>query len=104
MRNVGIAITLATIALVAGCGQPKLTSDERLAVSEARLNFAQLVLDGRGYGKSLKSVDTLIAIYREKPDAEYDGMTMDDVLRDAASDLDEYRPDMAAELDRAVRP
>jgi len=97
-----LAVACVSVALLAGCGQAELTIEQEGDIAEARYNFANLVLDGSGYAESLNSVDPLIALYREKPDAEYDGIALDDVLRDEASRLDEYQPDMAAELDRAV--
>lgn len=98
---------ILTIALVAitltGCGSgPALTDEERLTVAEARMNFANLVLDGSGYSESLDSLDKIIAIYRAKPDAIYDGETMRQVLVTAASDLDGYRPALADRLDREL--
>jgi hypothetical protein len=104
-----LAMSLA-IVFVAGCGGESLTVEEETEVAEARLNFSMLVLDGSGYGESLESLDRMIALYRAKPDAKYDpdedvegdDLTMRQVLQDAASELDDYRPDMAAEIDRAL--
>lgn len=73
-----------------------------MAVAEARMHFAKLVLDGSGYGESLDSLDEVIKIYRAKPDATYDGEPMSDVLKSVASDLAGYRPAMADRLDREL--
>ena len=97
-----VPVLLATVALLAGCGGATLTGDEELAVSSARVAFSGLVLDGSGYGKSLNALDEMIALYRAKPDAKYDGLTMRQVLQDMASDLAPYRPVMAEEIDRAL--
>lgn len=95
-------LAMVVVAALTSCGGESLTAEERLDVAEARSNFAHLVLDGSGYGQSQESVDRLITIYRDKPNAKYDGLTMRQVLQDAASDLDGYQPEMAAELDRAL--
>lgn len=102
MRRIATALVLLTAAL-AGCGGGALTDDEELAVAEARVAFAHVVLDGSSYGAALEGVDRLVAIYRAKPDAKYDDLTMRQVVQDGASKLDRYQPDMAAGLDRALR-
>jgi hypothetical protein len=102
VRHVRLLRPALCALVLVGCGQAALTAEEERTVAEARYRFARVVLNGGGYGKALDSVDRVIAIYRDKPDAEYDGQPLKDVLRDAASDLDAYQPDMAAELDRAT--
>ena len=97
----GVAV-VAVVAVLAGCGGASLTSDEELSIAEARVAVSRLVLDGSDYGKSLRAVDGMIALYRAKPDAEYDGLTMRQHLQDMASTLGPYRPEMAAEIDRAL--
>jgi ABC-type glycerol-3-phosphate transport system substrate-binding protein len=93
---------LVALAVIAGCGGASFTSDEELSIAEARVAISHLVLDGSDYGKTLRAVDDMIALYRAKPDAEYDGLTMRQHLQDMASDLGPYRPEMAAEIDRAL--
>ena len=93
---------LLALAVMAGCGGASLTSDEELSIAEARVAVSHLALDGSDYGKSLRAVDDMITLYRAKPDAEYDGLTMKQHLQDMASTLGPYRPEMAAEIDRAL--
>jgi hypothetical protein len=100
MKSV-LACVLVTVSL-AGCGGDTLTAEEQTMVADAQLAFSGLVLDGRYQSEADEGVRDLIALYREKPDAEYDGLTMGEVLQDAASTLDEFQPDLAAELDRAA--
>lgn len=102
-RNMGrTAIALLAAVVLAGCGGG-LTVEEESAVAEARYSISYVVLDGSEYEGAMAGVGRLVAIYREKPDAEYEGMSMRAVLEDAASELDGYQPDMAAELDRALQ-
>ena len=110
---------LAIGALVAGCGgesaqERSQAAKTALDISIARQTIALYVQDRAhervddsyveavGYDELLDAVDDLIALYRAQPDLEYDRLTMRQVLQDAASDLDDYEPDLAAELDRAI--
>lgn len=94
-----LATATVIAAVLAGCGgSTALSADEHLTVSEAKMRVAHLVLDGRDYGPTLDAVDDVIALYRAKPDAEYDGRTMGAVLDDLSADLAPYRPEMATQL------
>jgi hypothetical protein len=105
-----LAIVVSAVVALAltGCGgggdeaSAQLTPDERLTVATFNADVASTVLDGSAYGSLLDSMDQAIALARQKPDADYDGLTMRQVLSDAASDLQPYQPDLAAKLDRAV--
>lgn len=96
-------VALVAAALLAGCGGQKLTIEENSSVASAEFHVSELVANGAYYGKTLGDIDRLIALYRAKPDAKYDGRTMRQVLQDAASDLEPYRPQLASKLDRATR-
>src|SRR5262245_3786077 len=113
-RLVAIAIA-SSLALVACGGSPELDvlSGEELDVATARSSIASYVSDRNheldddfqesiSYQELVDGVDRLIEIYRAKPDAVYDGKTMRQVLQDAASDLDQDEPDLAAKIDRAI--
>lgn len=98
------ATVAACLALLAGCGGggDELSAADRVEVAGFNADVASTVLDGSGYGALLDSLDTVTALAREKPDAEYEGRTLRQVLADAASDLQPYQPDLAAEIDRTV--
>lgn len=102
-----VMVGLVAVVLLAGCGGGKLTSEEQSDVADARLAILGNAVDGEGYGKVLRGVDRLIEMYRAKPDATYDGegddQSMREVLQDAASTLDGQHPDLAAQIDRALR-
>lgn len=77
-------------------------------MSEVELAFAKTVLDGTMYRRTLRGVDELIAVCRSKPGAVYetgDGRrrTMRQVVEDNANRLEEYRPELARQLDRVAR-
>lgn len=93
---------LAACLLIAGCGGAKLTESEQLTVAEANEAAAYTVLDGSMYSETVDGVDRVIRIYREKPDAKYNELTMREVLEDLASTLEGYRPQLATRLDRAL--
>ena len=107
---------LLVLAVFASCsGEETLTDAESLDVARARASLACAVVnddlneqcDGLGWvddDEERASVDRLIAIYRAKPDATYDGLSMREVLQDVASGLDDSKPGVAAELDRALSP
>jgi hypothetical protein len=98
---------IVAVVVLAGCGVDKLTTEEQSDVADARFAILGNAVDGNGYGKVLRGVDRLIEIHRAKPDATYDGEGDDqplrEVLQDAASSLDGQHPDLAAEIDRALR-
>lgn len=101
--RLAIVAGLLAAALAAGCGGPaKLTDDEQQMVATAEADMASTVVDGSYYAATLRDVDRLVALYRAKPGADYDGRTMRQVLQDAASTLDDTQPDLAAKLDRAA--
>jgi hypothetical protein len=98
---------------LAGCGaeEPeRLTADESFEVSNARMAFANTVLDGSMYSQTLDGVDALIRLCRRNPDAIYEPgegddheeLTMVQVVEDGANTLREYRPEQAAKLDRVA--
>ena len=95
--------------LLAACGgddTETLTPEEELQVSSTRLAFTSTILDGSMYGKTLRGVDQLIRLCRDKPDAIYESgdgdLTMRQVVEDGANTLQEYRPELAAQLDRVA--
>lgn len=93
------------------CGEDDLTSDERLDLSGARGDLAILCL---GYLESgtpgpddadggQRALDTLVSLYRDKPDAEDDGTSVKQILADAATDLEECGARTeASRLDRVL--
>lgn len=93
---------LLVLLALAGCGGASLSQAERSRVDDAEQHIASTVADGSDYAATLRDVDRLIALYRSKPDADYDGRSMREVLQDAASDLEPYRPELAHRLDRAA--
>lgn len=116
-----IALVAALALAVVGCGGATLNDDEDSKVAAARVAISQAVVESFGEHEcestlppelcdERQSVEDLIAIYRDKPDAEYDPdeekegdeLTMRQVLEDSASDLDEVDADLAAQIDRAL--
>jgi len=105
-----VVVSLAAIlGLAAGCGggdTATLTPDQAVTVAGFNADVAFVNLDGSSYGDLLESMDAVIALAREDPDAIYEvegeQRTMRQVLSDAASTLQASNPDLAAELDRAV--
>jgi len=105
-----LAVAVFVFAATAGCGgggEATLNPDQAVTVAGFNADVAFVDLDGGSYGDLLDSMDAVIALARENPDAVYettDGerTTMRQVLSDAASTLQGSHPDLAAELDRAV--
>lgn len=108
-----LGASLVALGLLVGCGGGEsagLTEDERLDIATFRADVSNTSLAGAAvgpvdaelYGALLDGSDTVIAIARDKPDAEYEGLTMPQVLADAAAELEPYEPEIAGRLDRAV--
>lgn len=105
-----LAVTVFVLAATAGCGggdsEATLNADQAVVVAGFNADVAFVNLDGSSYGDLLDSMDEVIALARENPDAIYEGtdgkVTMRQVLSDAASTLQPSQPDLAAQLDRAV--
>lgn len=98
---------LAVVATATGlaCGgndKPKLTTEEQQQIAKFNLAFASTALNSSRFGQTLRGVDFLIDLVREKPTATYDGLTVREVVQDAANTLDPYRPELVRELDRAL--
>jgi hypothetical protein len=94
--------------MLSACGGESLTDDEQTAVLEARVAFSQTVLDSSMYAETLDGVDMLIDLYRAKPDAtveQYEDrdVTVRQAVIDAANTLREYRPELAAKLELALK-
>lgn len=100
MRSILVA-AIAVVAL-AGCGGQELTADEQATVATARMHFANVVLDGSEYAETQESVSGLVALYRAKPDAKYEGLTMREVVEDAATTLAGYQGKLSNALSDAV--
>lgn len=94
-RTVALALVLMALA-AAGCGggAAGLTDTERFDVARARADVACAVVnetlneqcDGLGWvgwDGARASVNRLEAIYRAKPDAEYRGRPLRDLVEDA---------------------
>lgn len=110
MRAILVGAAIAATLALAACGgdSDSLNADQQYTVAKFRADVATTVLDSSGYESLLDSMDEVIALAREEPGAVYEDsagqkLTMTQVLSDAASDLQPYRPEMAAELDRAVQ-
>jgi hypothetical protein len=74
-----------------------LSSDERRDVAAAEAAVASSALHRRTE-EERAAVNRLIEIFQAKPDAEYDGRSMYEVLVDASRDLRPYRPHLAERL------
>jgi hypothetical protein len=100
-RAMRVLLPMLLATLLIGCGD-KLTAHEQTVVAEAQQAAAMNVLDGSMRRETADGVDQVIALYRQKPDAEYNGLTMRQVLEDLASSLDGAQPQLAARIDRAL--
>jgi len=87
------AVVVGILALT-GSG---LSRDERRDVAAAEASIATAGLDRRA-DEERAAVDRLVEIFRAKPDAEYDGRSMHEVLVDASNALRPYRPRLADRL------
>ena len=114
-----VGVVLAA-GVIAGCGggSDGLTAAEQATIASFNADVAFVDNEGDlgldAYESLLTSIDEVIAIAREKPDAVYEteaaedgsypaeSRTMRQVLSDAAGELAESEPEMAAQLDRAV--
>ena len=98
--------TTTTSSTTSTTADPYLTPDERATVAGFELHVAATVLDGSMYGELLKFIDQVIALARAKPDHIYEHpkgeRSMRQVLGDAASSLDGYRPKLMRQLERAI--
>lgn len=94
-----VALALAAGLVVWSSGRD-LSGHDELRVAEANTAIAFGPLDGVGIVELMRAVDTLIEVCRAKPDARVDGLTMRQVVADAASALDESHPELARRLDR----
>ena len=110
--NLAVAV-MVSAGLLIGCGGDgggEVDVLDRPLVSSFKANAALVSFgaDPRGDYRAelLSTVDDLIALAREDPDAIYEGVdgpvTMRQVLSDAATELQSAEPDLAAQLDRAV--
>jgi hypothetical protein len=94
------AVALLVVGVIAGAIvsiRSGLSSDERRGVAAAEAAIATSGLDRRPE-EVRAAVNRLIEIFRARPDAEYDGRSMHEVLVDASSDLRPYRPRLADRL------
>lgn len=94
------AVALLVVAVIAGVivlTGSGLSSDERRDLATAEAAIANSGLDGRTE-EVRAAVNRLIDIFRAKPDADYDGRPMHEVLADASGDLRPYRPHLADRL------
>lgn len=115
LRPLLIVSLLLALLGATGCGggdsSDSLPIDDQVVVANFEADVATTVLDGSGYESLLTSMDRMIALARAKPDAVYEtdafedspaeSRTLRQVLADAASTLQPYQPDLAAQLDRA---
>ena len=91
-----VVAVIAGAIVVTGSG---LSIDERRDVATAEAAIATTGVDGRSE-RARAAVNRLIEIFRAKPDAEYDGRSMGEVLADASRDLRPYWPQLADRLQR----
>lgn len=99
-----LALALALAALTFGCGgggSASLTPDEQLTVAAFESDVAGAAIDPL-IPRLADSTDAMIALARAKPDAQYEGASMAQVMSDAAGELEVTNPDLSAKLDRAV--
>ena len=99
------AVALLVVAVIAGglvFTESALTNDERRDVAAAEAAIAASGLHRRT-GEARAAVDRLIEIFRAKPDADYDGRSMHEVLAEASRDLRPYRPRLADRLQLETR-
>lgn len=104
---------IALSAAVAGCGgDGKLSSDAGSRIAEAEQAVATYCLSQAegGLGNldeeeaGQRGIDTLIEIYRQSPDADYDGRSVKQVAADVANQLDDgCDREAARKLDRALK-
>jgi hypothetical protein len=94
-----------------GCGGSTLSSeaDSRLAEAEQAVATYCLSQAEGGLGNleeqdaGQHAVDTIIEIYRQSPDADYDGRSVKQVAADVANQLDDgCDREAARKLDRAL--
>ncbi len=91
-----LPVVLVAVVL-AGCGTEKLTDDEDARYDKLSLEISLNNLNSSGdYGYILDGVDWLVQLCRKKPDAARAK------VEDAASELQDYEPDLADKLDRAL--
>ena len=96
--------------LLAGCGGgtdlDQLLPVRQQKVAHIRQAFFWTVRDGREYQRTLDGVDYLIRLCRKDPDRTFiagDGVpTMRQLLEEGADTLREFRPDLAAKLDKVA--
>lgn len=102
-----LALALAVLA-VAGCGEEELSRGEEEAVRRAEGDISSYCSLGLFPEVVPTSVDRLIAIYREHPDAIYESgerkRTMREVLEGAAETLrtKNCEPKLAARIEREL--
>jgi hypothetical protein len=102
---------IALTAMLTGCGSGKLSSEADSRLAEAEQAVATYCLSQAEGGDNLdeydagqRGIDTLIEIYRQSPDADYDGRSVKQVAADVANQLDDgCDREAARKLDRALR-
>ena len=103
----GVALALGVIAAVVYLLVSGLSLDERRDIGAAEATIERSIPDG-GRRDVRAAVERLIEICRAKPDAQYDGRTMREVLRDASGALRRHSPPLANRLlweaDRGLGP
>lgn len=106
MSRRATAIAVLVVAVTAGATVftgSGLSADEKRDVAAAEAAIASNGRDGRTE-EVRAAVDRLIEIFRAKPDAEYDGRSMHEVLVDATRDLRPTWPHLADRIQLGTQP
>jgi hypothetical protein len=110
----------ARFGLRRACGPETLSRREQLMVARARVVFAAIVLDALDHESCLEAAGArrcaatgepaasqLLTVFRANPDGIFEvrdepDLPVREIVAQAADDLHEYRPEVAAKLDAAL--